>query len=100
MLAHIEDDQRLPVLFHPLSDRRAFDNFWNIADAGDASGAPLAVDIRQLLLGEDYSHAAVQPEHLTDALDDYLDAALRFCGLLQSEHQAVDDSLALGLRLN
>ena len=51
-------------------------------------------------LAEEHGDAAVKVEHLADALDHHLDAAPRLCGLLQSEHQAIDDRLALGLRLD
>ena len=53
-----------------------------------------------LVLRKHSGDAAIKSEHLADALDDHLDAALRISDLLQREHEAINDGFAFGLRLN
>src|ERR1700749_2289821 len=62
-------------------------------------GAPLAVVVLVLAVGEEHGAAAVNVQDFADALDDGANLLARLVSALQREQEPVDDGLALGLRL-
>src|SRR5215210_2084495 len=83
----------------PVFCARAFLYLRVFADRLDARRAPLAQEIRALVLAKEHDYAAIKLKQLSDALDDDFDAAARAARLLQREHQSIDDRFAFGLGL-